>query len=189
MRSMTIATILTFAALPAAATDYQTTMRSYLENNIRSWAQSPVLVEAITRQNGETQGYSQEDIDALDRQWRAAGETAETAALGQVLHNAAADFLRQQVSDSDGRITELFIMDAQGLNVAASDRTSDMWQGDEDKFQKTYSIGADATHFGAIELDESSRHYQAQISLTITDASTGAPIGAMTVGVDAEALM
>jgi hypothetical protein len=80
-------------------------------------------------------------------------------------------------------------MDAQGLNVAASGITSDMWQGDEAKFQKTYSVGADASHFGDVELDESSRRYQAQISLTIVDAASGAAIGAVTVGIDAEALM
>ncbi|MEP1329020.1 hypothetical protein [Pseudophaeobacter sp.] len=189
MRMTTIATLLTFAALPAAATDYQTAMQDYLENNIQSWAQAPVLVTAIARQNAETQGYSQHDINLLDKQWRAAVEAAKTEPLAPVLQNAAADFLRQQISLSDGRITEIFIMDAQGLNVAASGATSDFWQGDEAKFQKTYYLGKDATHIGAVELDQSSRLYQAQISLTISDTNTGVAIGAMTVGVDADSLM
>jgi hypothetical protein len=101
----------------------------------------------------------------------------------------AADFLRGQVDASGGRITEVFIMDRHGLNVAASAMTSDMWQGDEAKFTETYSMGAGAVHFSEVELDESTQRYQAQISVTIVDPSSGEPIGAMTVGVDAEALL
>jgi hypothetical protein len=67
--------------------------------------------------------------------------------------------------------------------------TSDMWQGDEAKFTETYSVGAGAVHFSDVELDESTQRYQAQISLTIVDPASGEPIGAMTVGVDAEALL
>lgn len=50
-------------------------------------------------------------------------------------------------------------------------------------------MGADAVHFSEIEFDESSQSYQAQISMTISDPATGAPIGAMTVGINADALM
>ena len=80
-------------------------------------------------------------------------------------------------------------MDALGLNVAASDTTSDYWQGDEAKFTETYGVGPDATHLGDIELDESSQSYQGQISMTIVDPATGSAIGAITVGVNADALL
>ena len=189
MRTLTIASIFALSTLPAFASDYQAAMAGYLETNIRSWAQSQVLVDAISSQNGETNALTQADVDALDLQWRAEVGTGDSALINDVLNNAAADFLRAQVEASGGRITEVFIMDAQGLNVAASGTTSDMWQGDEAKFQKTYSVGSDAVHFGEVELDESSRRYHAQISLTIVDAESGAAIGAMTVGVDADSLM
>ena len=35
-------------------------------------------------------------------------------------------------------------MDKFGLNVGQSSVTSDYWQGDEDKFQKTFAVGPDA---------------------------------------------
>jgi hypothetical protein len=54
--------------------------------------------------------------------------------------------------------------------------TSDMWQGDEEKFTETYSIGPGAVHFSEVELDESTQRYQAQISLTIVDPETGDPL-------------
>ena len=80
-------------------------------------------------------------------------------------------------------------MDAVGLNVAASAVTSDYWQGDEDKFLKTYPMGPGAVHFSDVEFDESTQTYQAQISIALTDPATGSVVGAMTVGVVADALM
>ena len=105
-----------------------------------------------------------------------------------MLENDAATFLREQVEASGGVITEVFIMDARGLNVAASATTSDFWQGDEAKHSETYGKGVDAVHFGEVEFDESTQSYQGQISMTLTDPATGEAIGALTVGVDAEAL-
>ena len=84
-------------------------------------------------------------------------------------------------------IAEVFIMDAQGLNVAASAVTSDYWQGDEAKFQQTYGVGPDAVHISEVELDESTQTYQAQVSLSLTDPATGALIGAVTFGLNAQA--
>lgn len=64
-------------------------------------------------------------------------------------------------------------MDARGLNVAASDVTSDYWQGDEEKFSATHEVGAGALHISDVEMDKSTQRYQGQISLTISDPATG----------------
>lgn len=176
-------------ATPVFANEYAPAMSAYLETEIRSWAHSPILVDAINAQNQRTGAYDQGMIDEMDQSWRAEIGTPSTPTITPVIVNAAADFLRGQVQASGGRVTEVFIMDAQGLNVAASSMTSDMWQGDEAKHSETYSVGPDAVHFSNIELDESTQSYQGQISLTITDPVTGLAIGAMTIGVDAESLI
>ncbi len=184
-----LAAVAVITASPAAANDFAPAMSAYLEAEISSWAHSQVLIDAISAQNARTGAYDQPRIDALDTAWREEVGTSETPTVTPVMENAAADFLRNRVDISAGQITEVFIMDARGLNVAASALTSDMWQGDEAKFTKTFSAGPDAVHFSEVELDDSTQRYQGQISLTITDPESGAPIGAMTVGVDAEALM
>lgn len=176
-------------AVPAHANDFAPAMQSYLDSNVRSWANSESIVAAINAQNAMTAAYDQAMIDELDLRWRAEVGGSDTPTIGPVLNNDAAEFLRQQVEAAGGRITEVFIMDAHGLNVAASAITSDYWQGDEEKHSETYGLGADAVHLGEIEFDESTETYQGQISFTIVDPSTGKAIGAMTVGVDAEALM
>ena len=114
---------------------------------------------------------------------------ADRPTITPVLQNPAAEFLRERVAGSDGVITEAFAMDAHGLNVAASDVTSDMWQGDEAKFQETYPKGAGAVHLDDVEFDESTQTYQGQISISLIAPATGQVVGALIVGVNAEALM
>lgn len=176
-------------AQAASANDFQPAMRAFMEGEVATWAASEAIVDAIRAQNARTGGYDQAQIDALDATWRAEVGTANTPTISPVLSDPVSDFLRERVAQSGGRITEVFVMDARGLNVAVSDVTSDYWQGDEEKFTETFGVGPDAVHFSDVELDESTQRYQAQISITISDPSTGQAIGAMTIGVDAESLL
>ncbi|MFY8101773.1 MAG: hypothetical protein ACOVOA_17645, partial [Allorhizobium sp.] len=64
---------------------------------------------------------------------------------------------------------------------------SDYWQGDEDKFSKSFGAGKDAVFVDEVEKDESTQALQSQASVTISD-ETGAPIGAITIGVNMDAL-
>lgn len=180
---------LTLLGTQLSVSEYDAAMQSFLDGNIRSWAAAPEIISAIQSQNTATAGFDEAHIIDLDTVWRSEVGSDNTPTITPVLNNAAAEFLRGQVAQMDGMITEVFIMDAVGLNVAASGVTSDYWQGDEAKFTETYAVGADAIHFSDVDFDESSQSYQAQISLTITDPASGAPIGAMTVGVLADSLM
>jgi len=175
-------------AAPAEAADDQAAMQTFLDTTIMAFAQAPEIIAAVKAQNETTAGYDQGKIDALDQAWRAEVGSADTPTISPVLDNAASDFLRAQIDAGNGSITEVFVMDAQGLNVATALVTSDYWQGDEAKFTETFAKGPDAAHFGEVERDESTGTYQAQISFTLTDPASGEPIGAMTVGVDAAAL-
>lgn len=188
IRAFLLSTAVVVAAPAAMAVEPHAAMQAYVDSQIMTWAHDAAIVDAIAAQNVLTAGYDAAQIDTLDKTWRAEVGTASDLVDG-VLMNDAADFLRAQITASGGMITEVFIMDAHGLNVAASGATSDYWQGDEAKFQETFPNGAGAMHFGEIEFDESSQTYQAQISITITDPASGDPIGAMTVGIDAESLM
>lgn len=188
MKHAIVAAAFAAVAIPAAANDFETVMREYLETEIAGWAADPVLIAEMRARNAETAGLSQPDIDALDLAWRGEIGASETPTIAPILGNAASEFLREKVAASNGAMTEAFAMDARGLNVAASDVTSDFWQGDEAKFQETFGVGTGAVHISDVELDESTQTYQAQVSLTVVDPETQAPLGALTVGVNPEAL-
>lgn len=175
-------------ALPAQADALGDMMKTYLETEVRHWSQDPVLVDAIRSQNLRTEVLSQADIDRMDSAWQAEVGATDQPTIQPVITSAASDFLRARRTEAAGVISEIFIMDRRGLNVAASDTTSDYWQGDEAKFTETAGTGGEALHVGAVEFDESSQTYQGQVSITISDPVTHQVIGAMTVGLNAEML-
>lgn len=157
-------------------------------SEFRALGTAPVIVEAVLAGNAAHAASSQAEIDGLDAAWRAELDESTRPTIDQILNNAASDYLRGIEDQAPGRIMEAFVMDMKGLNVAAAQPTSDFWQGDEDRFLKTYPLGPEAIHVGEIEFDESSQTYQVQVSFTLTDPATGAPIGAMTLGLNAETL-
>lgn len=173
---------------PTFASDYQAQMQAYFQTELAAWTTDANLIDAIRQQNATTAAYSQAQIDQMDLDWRAQVGQPDAALVATVLGNPAAEALRSRVNSTGGVVTEVFAMDQRGLNVAASHATSDYWQGDEDKFTHSFGLGAGAIHFGDIEFDESSQTYQGQVSVPIVDPETQAVIGAITFGLNAEAL-
>jgi hypothetical protein len=186
MKVLSAAVILSAFPFLAAAGAIEDSMKSYVETEVRAKLADPMVVAAITGANAGNAGLSPDDILALDGQWRA--EVGKDSALiSGVAENPTSAMLRDLVAASGGKVTEVILMDAQGLNVAVSDVTSDYWQGDEDKHSQTFAIGPTAVHVSEVEFDESSQTYQAQVSFTVTDPATGQAIGAATIGLNAEA--
>lgn len=175
-------------ATPARANDFAPQMQAELDSRAAKWIEAPVIVAAIKAQNVRTASYDQAKIDALDKAWRAEVGKPETPMITPVVESDAAKFLRKQIAQSDGRIVEVFVMDARGLNVAASAPTSDYWQGDEAKFQNSFGKGANGVDIGEVDFDESAQAYIAQISKVVTDPENGTPIGAITLGLNVDAL-
>ena len=181
------AAIFLSAGLASAEEAYVAPVKDYLETNVKTWINDPVIIEAIKAQNAKNAGLSQADVDALDQKWRAEVEGSDRAMIDGVLGNPVSALLKAKQEASEGTITEVFIMDAKGLNVGQNDVTSDYWQGDEDKFQKSFGAGAGAIFVDEAEKDESTQVLQSQASITIVDES-GAPIGAVTIGINLDSL-
>lgn len=175
------------AAAPAAAGEFDAELTALAGGKIAAIAADPAVVAAIKKQNEAHANYGEADAVRLDGEWRAQVGAASHPLIDSVLGAPASATLTSARDSSDGLFTELFAMDRIGLNVAASGVTSDYWQGDEAKWQKTYAVGAGAVHISDIEFDESTQTYQAQVSVTVVDEG-GKPIGAITVGVNVEFL-
>ncbi|MCV3764255.1 hypothetical protein OCK01_01515 [Rhizobium sp. TRM95796] len=159
----------------------------YVKANVAPWIKDPVIVNAVNAQNAKNAGLAQADVDGLDKEWRAEVDGGDRKMIDEVLNNAVSKFLHEKQEASEGVISEIFVMDAKGLNVGQSDVTSDYWQGDEAKFEKSFGAGADGFFVDEAEKDESTQALQSQASMTIVD-ETGAPIGAVTIGINLDAL-
>jgi hypothetical protein len=171
------------AAAIAQDNEFAAPLTELANVKLREIAGNPAIIAAVAAQNAVTAGYDQAMIDALDQQWRAEVSAAAKPLIDATLANEASKWLVGVQAEAGGLFTEIFVMDAKGLNVAQSTVTSDYWQGDEDKFTASFGAGAGAVHLGEIEQDESTQAFQSQVSITLVDAA-GVPIGALTAGID-----
>ena len=181
------ALLVSVASTGAMANDFEAELSALAAGKIREISQSAELVAAIKAQNEKNASLGQADIDKLDKQWRAEVDAGSKPMIDGVMGNELSKFLAQKKEASGGLITEAFVMDDKGLNVGQSDVTSDYWQGDEDKFRKSFGAGHGALFIDPPERDESTQILQCQASMTVVD-ETGRPIGAITVGVNLDQL-
>ncbi len=175
-------------ASAAAANEFEGTLRSLAEKQLAAMMADPAIVAAVRAQNEAHKGLTAAQIDAMDQTWRAEVGSGSSPTIDKVKNSPVSDMLREMVAKAEGLYTEIILMDDHGLNVAVSETTSDYWQGDEEKWQLTYAVGAGAVHIGEVELDESTQIYQSQISIPVVDPANGELIGAATFGVNVEAL-
>ncbi|MBX9457837.1 MAG: hypothetical protein KL863_18525 [Rhizobium sp.] len=162
-------------------------VREYVMAHVMPWLSDPIILEAIKAQNAANAALDQAAIEALDQKWRFEVEANEHPMIDSVLASGVSTLLKAKQEASWGTITEVFVMDARGLNVGQSDITSDYWQGDEEKFTRSFGAGPHALFVDAAARDESTQMLQSQASMTIVDES-GKPIGAITVGVNLDQL-
>lgn len=172
----------------AVANEYEAQLRDLFEQQLQPWLQSPVLIEAIKRQNAAHAGLTEADIETMDKDWRQQAKKGGGPLIDRLVKRDASSYLLGKKQDTGDLVTEVFIMDNKGLNVAISDVTSDYMQGDEAKWRKTYAEGAGQIFVDEVEFDDSSETFQSQVSATIVDPSTGQAIGAVTFGINVEEL-
>jgi len=184
-----LALSMALASASQAQEKHEPKARAFAEASIKKWMADPIVIKAIKDQNAKHASLSQAEIDNLDKQWRAETKSAAKPKINEVLGNPLSTYLKKIKAGSKGFVTEIFVMDNKGLNVGQSDVTSDYWQGDEAKWQKTYLAGPGVIFVDKVDKDESTQTFQTQISVSIADPATNAVIGAVTVGVDVEQLM
>ncbi len=177
--------ILTVGAVPVQAQPAADALiTAAIVDGLRESLRSPVAVLLIEAQNARHKDLTQDQIDALDKQWRAERKSDQQPLVAQLYGNPLSAYLTRIQADSDGLYTEIFVMDAHGLNVGQSAVTSDYWQGDEGKWQKTFLVGPEAVFIDDAERDDATGTWRVQVNLAIADPDGRAPIGAATVEIN-----
>ncbi|MFT5172306.1 MAG: hypothetical protein ACI8W7_000470 [Gammaproteobacteria bacterium] len=143
---------------------------------VQHMALNPLLVRATLRQN--LQKLTVDEIKARDVAWRGSKEL--TPFKRSLQSSGAGTFLKQTVTRL-AAISEAFLTDNQGANVAAYPATSDYWQGDEEKWSASFNAAKGKVFIGKLELDESTQIHAIQISAPVIER--GKTIGVLVVGV------
>lgn len=184
----TIAVLMSGTAVTGATNEFENQLKKLVETQLMAVVQAPDVLNALRMQNQQNDTLTQEAVDAMDQAWRAQVGAASSPQIDAVLATPISAYLQAAKGSFSGLVTEVFIMDSKGLNAAQSDMTSDLWQGDEEKWLLTYGMADGTIHISEVELDESTQTYQSQVSFPINDPDTGEALGAVTFGIDVQYL-
>ena len=168
-------------AEPANKPDPATLVTKDVLTEIRGFIDTDIVRLSIKTQNARLSDLKQDRIDTLDKQWRAERENTDKPLIAATLSNPLSVYLSRVQGRSLGLYAEIFVMDQNGLNVGQSSVTSDFWQGDEAKFQKTYNVSNDAVFIDEAEWDDDAKIWRGQVSFTVVDPASQKSIGAVTV--------
>lgn len=178
----TASVIVSPAFAETAKPDIHSLITASVVEDMRRWIETDIVRISVDAQNNRLQQLPQDQIDALDKQWRAERESDDKPLIAATLSNPLSVYLARLQGRSLGLYAEIFVMDQNGLNVGQSSITGDFWQGDEAKFQKTYDVSGDALFIDEPEWDDDNKIWRGQVSFTLTEADKS--IGAVTMEVN-----
>jgi len=172
----------TSAALTAQANENMTAMAVSEARNIgtllakrvnamQAFALHEHAQEGVAAQNGDYSGGTEailSELAKLDEQWVAASD--DDALVRERLSNELAHELKN-VTTIVPDFAEAFLTDRYGGLVAASDRTSDYYQADEEWWQAAYNDGNGAVFIALPELDESTGVIGIDMAVPVYDQS------------------
>ncbi len=189
LRAITIvaAGLIAFSGTPAIADSHETPIKQAMPEIISMIVQDD-LIEALRASNARRSNMTQSDIDHLEATWQTEIDSSNRPLIDSVVGNSLAERMRQVIEASGNKVNEIGVIDAMGLSIAQSAPNSDIWQGEEIKFTKTFLVGPDAMFVDVVEFDNSTQSMQSQANFTVKDPVTGKPIGAVTVGFNVDAL-
>lgn len=164
-------------------------LSAYLQNQIiaiAGLAEVPVLREAVRKGNLDLTKNLEElrrAIPAAEARWPSLDP--QSPELKAILDNPASDFLRRYVSVNKS-YREVMITDFLGRLVAATGKTTDYYQADEDWWKQAYGDGRrGSVYIGDVSFDASAKSYSMEFAQPFVEAEQGVQ-GMIKVVVDAQ---
>lgn len=182
--SLGLALAVTPATAQGTAPDPNQLITAEFIEQTREWLANPIVALSVEAQTAARGTLTQENIDELDTQWRAERDLDDKPLISATLSSPLSSYLLRVQSGALGLYTEMFITDANGLNVGQSAITGDYWQGDEAKFTNTFPVGPEAVFIDEAEWDEDWQIWRAQLNMSIPDETGTRAIGAATIEIN-----
>lgn len=130
-----------------------------------------------------------DEIQNLDEQWRTAvtNNNTSNSLIRGVLENPISNTLDNFQNRFPPHV-EIFVTDVYGVNIAATNTTSDYYQADEEWWQVAYNGGAGGIYISQPIFDESSQVFAIQMAVPVYDSQNENIIGILRTTVDLEIL-
>jgi hypothetical protein len=136
---------------------------------------------------GSTRPFDRAASDAVDREWQQSHQ--QPPAVSQALKNAASQYLADIVAH-DRIYREMILTDRQGRLVAASNPTTDYFQGDEDWWIAAFDDGGRGrVSIGDVRWDPSAQAYAIEISAPVNAVGDESVAGVLKVVSDSREML
>jgi Cache domain len=156
--------------------------------NVSVMANEPTVVDAVTAANLAYQGMSEtaisERIQRIENEWNT---PAAEATVRGMLASRASRTLRHH-RELDPRFLRVTVTDVRGATVAATHKTLDYFQADEDFWQAIYAQGRGTVNLTDILYDEVTKSNYIGIGVPVVEEGTQRFIGAVDALVDVTSL-
>jgi Cache domain len=130
-----------------------------------------------------------EEVRTLDRRWMSERAVPSTPIATQVMTNPAAQFF-VGIAEHDPIYREIMLTDRFGRLVAASERTTDYFQGDEEWWQEAFDDGVRGRVIVSdVVWDESARVFAIDIAVPVADPATGNLVGILKTSADTREML
>ena len=173
---------------PGSDDIYRLPMLAYLDNTLKAWVNDPIIIEAVRTANAEHGHLTEAQRHDLEIAWEAEIVAGGGPLSDRIEHNTASAFLRDRHDETEAIVTEIFVMDKSGLNVAESEVTAEYWHAEDERWALTVGDRSGNIHISDVHLEEGGHVYQSQLSVPIKDPVSGALIGVMTFGINIQAM-
>lgn len=144
---------------------------------LQAFSLNKALKDAVAASNAQQErepNLIEANLKKLDREWAAAAK-GDVLVFSRLNSTAAAELTKYSKIFPDN--VEVFVTDKYGGLVAATNRTSDYVQSDEDWWQAAWRDGKGATYIGQPEYDQSSKAFAIAIAMPIYDTKSDQIIG------------
>lgn len=181
-----LATFLFPLAPVRAEPAYIPLVRDYVEKQVRPMVETPLVLKAIAEQNAKFGNVSEMDMRVLDETYRSEVDQHQLHMVTLLLDKSVSHYLKARQDTSQGAILEFFVTDSHGLNVGQSTVTADYWQGDEEKYLRTFANSSREIFIDRAERNDSTQILETQASFVVMDEENR-PIGVaiVTIAIDA----
>lgn len=177
LRFLILALLFSSSAVIAEKPDRRvSTHLECLEAQVTELARHPQLIASINNYN-----TSPPNPQSLDKIWNElkAGDNI----LENIINNPSGEVMRNWIKHISIQGEGLLIGRNGGL-AAATEKTTDFWQGDESQFLKAIGLSTGKVYVQHEMLDESTHLMLIKISAPIFNPRTKHPIGVLVIGFD-----
>mgnify|MGYP001193110912 CR=1 FL=1 len=147
-------------------------------------AADPTIVDAVTEANKRYAGASPDAIKdrilKMEKDWTT---PAADAYVREMLSSRASRMLNRW-REIDKRFIRITLSDVQGATIAATHKTLDYYQGDEDFWQAIYADGRGAVHMTDVLYDDVTKTYYIGLGVPVMEEGSNRYIGALDALID-----